>query len=337
VRGAPRTFLVLLLAAGCAGQPRIKPEQLPAEPIVFLYLEAEKARELAERIQKRDAAARTDGTGVARLNELAKLFRSSDDLMSAEFLGRPSLLDPRTAEVQPFESLPRGSRPLEWSQDRKRLLFATPRFDVYQLSELDQVSGEVRIFTQRDEDHPSGSLAPDGTLVFSEVSGSGSQKGLEAKLYIRSPGGGEPQPLTPGPADISPAFSPDGRRLVYQTRAADGQLAISMLDPVRGTPKLVARGRDPVFTPDGEWIVYSQQLAAGFRLWRMRPDGSGRLALGAAPVDVGDETHPAVSPDGRYVAYMAEKDGRRSLRIRRFDGGGDRLLLESGDGLLPVW
>jgi Tol biopolymer transport system component len=52
---------------------------------------------------------------------------------------------------------------------------------------------------------------------------------------------------------------------------------------------------------------------------------------------MGDELHPTVSPDGRYVAYVADDAGRRTLRIRRFDGGGDRKLLDSGDGLLPVW
>jgi Tol biopolymer transport system component len=124
---------------------------------------------------------------------------------------------------------------------------------------------------------------------------------------------------------------------VYETRAPDGLPAIALLQPLEGTPKILARGRDPVFSPDGQWIVYSQRLAAGQRLWKMRPDGSGRLALGEAPPDIGEERHPAVSPDGRYVVYVAAREGRHALRIRRMDGGGDREFFEAGDGLMPVW
>jgi Tol biopolymer transport system component len=275
--------------------------------------------------------------GVARLDQVAKLFKTDAEMLASELLGRPSLLDPRTGEVLPIETLPKGARPLEWSDNHSRLLFAAPRFDVFQISQVNVATGEVRTFTQGKDDHPSGSLAPDGSLAYSQLSGGSGTKLGEARIYVWSPGSGEPRPVSAGPADVSPAWSRDGSALVYQTRMADGNVAIALLQPVDGAPRILARGRDPVFTPDGQWIVFSQRLAAGFRLWRMRPDGSGKLALGSAPSDVGDEIHPTVSPDGRFVAYVADDAGRRTLRIRRFGGGGDRPLLESGDGLLPVW
>jgi hypothetical protein len=50
------------------------------------------------------------------------------------------------------------------------------------------------------------------------------------------------------------------------------------------------------------------------------------------------EARPAVSPDGRLVAYVAgETRPRRHLYVRRFDGSGDRILFADGDGEYPVW
>lgn len=335
----PGTFFpaLLLLGSACAGGNVVELESLPAEPIAFVFLEPERARDLAERMQKKQPAE--PSPGVARLDQVAKLLKADVDAeaLASSLLGRPSLLDPRTGAVEPLATLPKGSRPLGWSENHTRLLFSVPRFDVFQLAQVDVATGEVRTLTQGADDHPSGSLAADGSLAWSQLTGATGTKVGEARIYVRSPGGGEPQPVSSGPSDVSPLWSRDGSSLVYQTRAADGNLAIALLAPVSGAPRILARGRDPAFTPDGQWIVFSQRLAAGFRLWRMRLDGTGKLAIGSAPADMGDELHPTVSPDGRYVAYVADDAGRRTLRIRRFDGGGDRKLLDSGDGLLPVW
>ena len=66
----------------------------------------------------------------------------------------------------------------------------------------------------------------------------------------------------------------------------------------------------------------------------MREDGSGKTPLG---VSTFEEHAPAVSPDGRFVVYMAEEDLKQRLRIRRMDGAGDRPLVLDGDGFSPVW
>src|SRR5690606_1332051 len=94
-------------------------------------------------------------------------------------------------------------------------------------------------------------------------------------------------------------------------------------------------GGNPVFTPDGAWIVYVARTTRGHRLFRVRPDGTGRTPLGAG---VQEENHPAVSPDGRYVAFVVTETTRRErIWVRRIDGTGDRPLLTSGDGSVPVW
>ncbi len=328
-----------LLACACGGRkPVVEFDELPEQPIAFVFLDPQKARDLAERLQKNkqdQAQARTPG--VARLDDVAKVLRLGDQFAASDLLGRPSLLHPRTGEVEPLEALPRGARPLEWSADRLQLLFAAPRFDVFQVSRVNVATGEVRTLTQGEEDHPSASLAPDGTLAFSQLLLTTAERAGSSRILVRSPGGGEPRPVSAGPGDASPVWSRDGAALLYQTELPDGNLGIALLESLDGSPRIVARGRDPVVSPDGQWVVYSQRLPVGYRLWRMRIDGTGKLALGAASNDVGDELDPTVSPDGRYVAYVADAAGRRTLRVRRFDGGGDRELLDSGDGLLPAW
>jgi Tol biopolymer transport system component len=323
------------LLAACAGTPAVQLETLPSEPMAFIFIKPEKARDFASKLQEIKGKAPAGNEGVAQLQRLQRFLRS-DDSATAGLIGHAMLLDPRSSDTTPLDMLPTGSRPLEWSADHQRLLFAGPRFDILQISELHVTTGELRTFTQGKDDHPSASLAPDGRLAFTRWSDPPGGK-PNSRIYVTNPGGGEPQAVSAGPADAGPDWSPDGSVLVYQTQSADGNLAIAALSPIDAPARILARGRDPAFTPDGQWIVYSARLANGFRLWRMRPDGSGKLALGEPSGDIGDEMHPTVSPDGRYVAYVAEKDGRHLLRIRRFDGGGDRELLDTGDGMLPVW
>ena len=88
-------------------------------------------------------------------------------------------------------------------------------------------------------------------------------------------------------------------------------------------------------TQDGAWVVYSAPAGDSWRLRRMRLDGSGRTTIGRG---IAAELDPAVSPDGRFVAYVSHKDGEPdSLFVRRFDGTGDRVLLGTGAVAAPVW
>jgi Tol biopolymer transport system component len=50
-----------------------------------------------------------------------------------------------------------------------------------------------------------------------------------------------------------------------------------------------------------------------------------------------DELDPAVSPDGRFIVYVAAEEGLNRLFVRRFDGSGDRILLSNGAVASPVW
>jgi Tol biopolymer transport system component len=155
------------------------------------------------------------------------------------------------------------------------------------------------------------------------------------RLFVREPRGGEPRPITDGPLDVAPDWSPDGSKIVFQTLDEQGREAIAVIEPEgEGGPRRLARGTAPVFTPDGEWIVYSALTREGWRIWKMHADGTGRRPVGRGGDEEGD---PAVSPDGRFVAFVVLEDERRRIHVRRLDGSGDRPLITDGEGLRPVW
>lgn len=94
------------------------------------------------------------------------------------------------------------------------------------------------------------------------------------------------------------------------------------------------RGREPALTPDGEWIVFASPSSAGYRLRRMRLDGTARVAIHPG---TDEERMPTVSPDGEFIAFILVEDGKRHLAVRRFDGKAERVLLKEGWSEFPVW
>ena len=84
---------------------------------------------------------------------------------------------------------------------------------------------------------------------------------------------------------------------------------------------MLASGSQPRLSPGGDWMVFVAPVQGTRRLWRMRLDGSARAPIGRG---VREELNPAISPDGRFVAYVAaETEFRRQLYLRRFDGLGE--------------
>jgi len=91
------------------------------------------------------------------------------------------------------------------------------------------------------------------------------------------------------------------------------------------------------WTPDGR-LVYTSQIAGEQNLWIMDPNGGPAKQLTAHS---GFSEHPAVSPDGRYIVFLSNRndqehlwridiDGRHPMQLTR--GAGDRQPTFTRDG-----
>jgi len=328
-----------MAAPGCAGSG-FELRELPAEPIAFVYRTSEEAEKRAEMLQpgrQKSRAGSRPGVNIVHADQIRELFGGAGGQAALlRTLGRLSLLDPRSGERTPLQSARPGDRPLEWSPSHRKLRFVSFRYPQAQVLEYDLDARELRRLTPPGEDHVTASMSADGHLAFARTERSGGR--TTGRIFVAPPDGGDARPVTPGPLDFGPVWSPSGDLLLFGTLLGGKTRAIAAVVPGSGEPpRRLARGRDPVFTPDGRWIVYARKVQDRWRLWRMARNGAGKVALGGGPLRRSNELHPAVSPDGRFVAYVAEEQNRESLRIRRFDGSGDRPLLEGGDGASPVW
>jgi hypothetical protein len=90
------------------------------------------------------------------------------------------------------------------------------------------------------------------------------------------------------------------------------------------------------FTPDGESIL----------LVYRRESGSldvGTLSLDGEPnltpylTSSASENAPELSPDGRWVAYESDEDGRPAVYVRSYPEPGPRYRVSFGQGVGPRW
>jgi TolB protein len=126
------------------------------------------------------------------------------------------------------------------------------------------------------------------------------------------------------------AWSPDGRKIVYERAHGGGIYAIN----VDGTgERRLARGAGSEFSwsPDGRTIAYARDGD----IYVMRPDGSDRRRLTTDPAY---DDIPMFSPDGKRIAFVSSRSGALQIWLMNADGSDQHQLTRSaGTNYFPTW
>ncbi|MBL8170125.1 MAG: serine/threonine-protein kinase [Acidobacteria bacterium] len=88
----------------------------------------------------------------------------------------------------------------------------------------------------------------------------------------------------------------------------------------------------PTLSPDGQAIVYARKVNGQYDLFRQRVDGKSTQNLTAH--DPAENSDPAFSPDGKYLAFRSERDDG-GIYLIGATGENERLVVKGGFN--PSW
>jgi serine/threonine-protein kinase len=204
--------------------------------------------------------------------------------------------------------------------------------------------------------HPR--LSPDGRrLVYAVESDSGSE------IWIYDIERGTPTPLVTGGVNRYPIWSHDGQQITFQSARAGGVSLYSKRVDGSGEPEALIRsaidqsaglsralagllpGTMPVFTSanphlpmawtsDGVTLAFDERKpSAEHDIWVLTRGGE------PSPFQRTDydESAPAFSPDGKWLAYVSDESGRSAVWVQPFPGPGPKWLITRDGGTEPAW
>jgi eukaryotic-like serine/threonine-protein kinase len=185
-------------------------------------------------------------------------------------------------------------------------------------------------------------LSPDGARL--AVNLFNSTQGTQ-DIWIFDLARGTKTRLTFGPANqLSPAWSPDGKTIVYQSNAKGGYHIYSKAADGSGAEQKVLESEDaqeagPRFSPDGRYLVYLRRPNTGSQpsidLWALPLFGDRKpIPIVQSAFDKGGA---AISPDGKWLAYHTSDSGRNEVYITAFPGAGAKWQFSTNGGIEAHW
>lgn len=166
--------------------------------------------------------------------------------------------------------------------------------------------------------YPFSRWSPDGSQLAFLVGSFG-----EGSLHLVNFDGSNDRALGNARALSSFAWSPDGRRLLYED-ADKGGIWLIDADGLSPAKELIASGHPTEWSPDGEWIAYFDGPEGASSIYRVRLDASPAEML----TEGGGDFSPSWSPDGTQIAFVSSRDGNLELYVMSADGSGVRRLTE---------
>jgi len=181
-------------------------------------------------------------------------------------------------------------------------------------------------------------LSPDGRRLAITV------RDLVSQLFIKDFDQGPFSMLTAGGRNsFRAAWTADGRSVAFVTQQiaanAGRELYQRPADGSRDATPLAAglsQVEEVTFSRDGVWLLYRTGVSPGERdLYARRLGADSSIALATTGAD---ETAPALSPDGRWLAYVSNESGAHEVYVRPFPNIGDgRWQISTQGGAEPVW
>jgi hypothetical protein len=195
--------------------------------------------------------------------------------------------------------------------------------------------GSIQALPLQPTDHPDGALSPNGRYVVYTRN--------DAIWFYDIDVGTHRQLTTDrSRAHHNPIWSPDGKLIAFRGDVGDsiaGGIIITSPDSAPGTMMRIIRHSRPANTsqwlPDGTIVFHSEQP----QLDVLKVAADGR----SAPVAILDadwaERGARVSPDGRWLAYVASEDGTPRVYARRWPDLTQKTLLadETLSTSFPIW
>jgi len=175
------------------------------------------------------------------------------------------------------------------------------------------------------------SVSPDGRLI---------TYNKDYLVYVAEQDGSNPRRVDEDPAhgfQFVPQFSPDGRWVLFLAgehydchphlvrpdgtglrKLADRGTYPGVFEPLTH-PDFHSAGSDvPVWSSDSQWVYFDAQVGDSVELMRVSVEGTLEQLTHSPPGTA--HFHPAVSPDGKLVAFGRQHEGIAALYVSNADG-----------------
>jgi Tol biopolymer transport system component len=219
-----------------------------------------------------------------------------------------------------------------WSPDGGRLVFSTSNdtlgTDECCFAGLYRLDLDDRALRRLAVGASQAAWSPDGQRIAYVTDRDG-----DLEIYVMNADGSQPTNVTNDPgSDTTPAWSPDGGRIAFSTDR-NGSFDVYIMNADGSEPRnLTAEPTEDFFnssdlgfvvrpwSPDGASLVYTRGLdPRQSEIWVVEVDGPGKHRVAEGPA-----FFPAWSPDGRWVAFLADGE----IEVVSLDGSGRMRLTE---------